>query len=400
MNEWENWLDKWIYAHALLPVLSLGLMLKDGVPASRVVLGISLSVVFFVLFWKVGLPLTQHDRGRTYGTPRNCRITAWKYLVPVTVVFAALEFVDPAYFYLLFALYPCVFAMSKSSLEAVVWALLVSATSAIGMSYWGNWRIEDAAFESGGSFLFAVLFGLWITKIIDQSRDRGALISELTQTQAQLAEANHRGGIREERERMAAEIHDTLAQGYASIVMLSQGAASALHRNLENVDRPVELLGVIESTARQNLAEARALVDAMRPAGLGTGTLQDALRRLTDSHTELTSIPVSVELDDSLDLGAPQDVVLYRAAQEALNNVAKHSLAKHVLLSLRSDEASYVLDVEDDGVGMQVEPNQSGHGLFSMSKRVAHIGGTVDISSVAPNGTRVVVTVPKPDSQS
>jgi signal transduction histidine kinase len=416
LQEWDNWLDKWIYAHALLLLFSNGLLIRSGPTAARLSIALLLSAVSFVLFWKVGLPLTKQDRGQSAaqrlrqaeGNPVGA-LGGWKYLVPAAAVFGALIFVHNAFFNLLYLLYPCVFALSATATQAVVSAFGVSVVASIGMSYWDRWEIADAAFTGSGSFIFSVLFGLWITRIIDQSRSRGDLISELTVARGELAEVHRRVGVSEERERMAAEIHDTLAQGYASIVMLAQGARSNLVRSPVEVARVVELLGVIESTARENLSEARALVDAMRPAGLGTGTLQEALDRLAASHESITGVPVTVDVAPAVNPGAPHDVVLFRAAQEALTNVAKHSGATSVVVRLRSDDGGLLLKIIDNGVGLDsrrlAEVNkpqhssmhpapQNGHGLSAMRKRASQLGGDITLTNEPNGGVAVCVVLP------
>jgi signal transduction histidine kinase len=439
-QEWESWLDKWIYAHALLLLLSNGLLIRSGPTAVRLTIALSLSVVSFVLFWKVGLPLTKQDRGQT--SAQRLRRAAgeaggglrgWRYLVPAAAIFGALVFVHNAFFNLLYVLYPCVFALSATTTQAVVASLGVSVVASIGMSYWDGWDVGDAAFTGTGSFVFALLFGLWITRIIDQSRSRGELISELTTARSELADVHRRVGVTEERERMAAEIHDTLAQGYASIVMLAQGARTNLNRSPGNPSRAEELLGVIESTARDNLSEARALVDAMRPAGLGTGTLRDALLRLATSHESITGVAVTVDVDPAVDPGAPHDVVLFRAAQEALTNVAKHSNATEAGMGLRVHDDQVMLTVTDNGIGLgEISDSNlgpglsghpsglsghpsglsghpsglsghpsglSGHGLTAMRKRVSQLGGEVLIENVPSGGVVVSVALPFPSSR-
>ena len=127
---------------------------------------------------------------------------------------------------------------------------------------------------------FSVMFGLWVFRIIAQSYERASLISELGQTRAELAQANRRAGVLAERQRLSGEIHDTVAQGFTSIIMLLQAADADVERE------PAAARGHLAlalQTARENLAEARALVAALAPAGLEPGALDGALRRLTDA---------------------------------------------------------------------------------------------------------------------
>ncbi len=219
-----------------------------------------LGALSIALMWRVCVPSLIGDReGR-----------AVAYLLPAIAIFCALSFLSPSFFFLLYILYPCVFALAATVRSAVGWALLLSLTASVPISYWDRWRLGDAALQGGGAFVFAVLTGLWILRIIEQSVERSELIESLRATREELADAQHAAGVRDERQRVAGEIHDTLAQGLASIVLLAQGAAASRARDGAGPDdRTLAMLGTIEQTARDNLAEARALVEAMRPAGLG-----------------------------------------------------------------------------------------------------------------------------------
>ncbi len=110
-----------------------------------------------------------------------------------------------------------------------------------------------------------------------------------------MAEANQRQGAADERERLARDIHDTLAQGFASIIVLAEAARSGVRTD---PDRSAQQLVSIERTARENLAEARALVGAAPRAGAAPGTLAQALRRTLDRFAQDTGLTVTAELPD------------------------------------------------------------------------------------------------------
>ena len=121
-------------------------------------------------------------------------------------------------------------------------------------------------------------------------------------------------GALAERERLAGEIHDTLAQGFTSIIMLLQAARGT-------ADRAGQY-----RTARENLAEARTLITALRPAPLSGATLEEALGRITAQFGEELAVSTTFEVrGDSRTTSTKVEVVLLRAAQEALANVRKHA---------------------------------------------------------------------------
>jgi signal transduction histidine kinase len=243
---------------------------------------------------------------------------------------------------------------------------------------------------------FAIAMAAWIDGIIQQSGQRADLIGELEATRAELAEVNHRAGTEAERERVRQEIHDTLAQGFTSIVMLAQASESALDRGA--TARARDHLRSIEATARENLAEARNLVEGTGPAPLTGSSLPDALRRLTERLGTEAEIEASADIHDRVALRSPAvEVAVLRCAQEALSNVRRHAEATHVALTFRSDEDGIVLEVADDGTGFDVERtgDDPRHvGLRGMRARLEEVGGDVLVDSAPGRGTTVTVTLP------
>jgi signal transduction histidine kinase len=148
------------------------------------------------------------------------------------------------------------------------------------------WRPSDREVFFNGLFamvslVFSVAVGGWVIRIIEQSQERAALIAELDASRHEVSRLSAAHGALAERERMAREIHDTLAQGFTSLLMLVQAVEAELDHDLPQAHRH---LAMMDETARQNLAEARALVAGGAPADLDGGSLPDALRRLAARH--------------------------------------------------------------------------------------------------------------------
>jgi signal transduction histidine kinase len=195
-----------------------------------------------------------------------------------------------------------------------------------------------------------------------------------------------------ERQRLAGEIHDTLAQGFSSILMLIQAAEAQLELS------PVTARGQLSlaaQTARENLAEARTLVGGLASAQLQTGTLEEALRRITQRAGAELGIRASFSVDGTgRRLPAATEVVLLRTGQEALANVRKHAAAQSVAVRLCYAADSVRLDVTDDGAGFDPALVNGGYGLSGMRARVDEAGGTVAVRSARAQGTSVQVEVP------
>jgi signal transduction histidine kinase len=271
---------------------------------------------------------------------------------------------------------------------------LLSATVVVGFLNSLGWRwqtLREVGPEMLVSMSFSILLGWWIYRVIDQSLERAGLIAQLEETRAELITAHHAQGVMAERERMAREIHDTLAQGFASVVMLAQAAGAALDRRPGQVAAD---LATIETVARENLAEARALVAAFSPVDLDGTTLTQAVRRLAERFGRQTGVEVDLEVRDGVaGLSREQEVVLLRTVQEALTNVRRHAAARHVAVLLLADDEGARVEVRDDGTGFS-QPAEDGFGLSGMRRRVSEIGGVLDVASAPGAGTRVVVRLP------
>lgn len=217
-----------------------------------------------------------------------------------------------------------------------------------------------------------------------------------------LVEQARRSGELGERKRLAHEIHDTLTQGFASIVMNLEAAEGSLERDPASARRH---LGEARRTARENLAEARRIVRALQPEALEEAPLPEALRRLAEKWSERSSATASVTVTGAPRPLSPEaEVTLLRAAQEALTNIRKHARASRAVLTLSYMEDRVALDIRDDGVGIDPdgmhavldEGRASGFGLKAMRERAERSGGALLVESEPGRGTTLVVELPVP----
>lgn len=248
--------------------------------------------------------------------------------------------------------------------------------------------LEVAGIAVGG-VMFAATFGRWIIRIIEQSAERAELIAALADARAELARAEHDAGVLAERQRLATEIHDTLAQGFTSILMLLQAADIAA-----TPEQARAHLSQAARTARENIAEARGLIAAQPPAALNGSPLHEALSQLTGRLAEETGIKAVCDVTGNAEWLPPAiEVVVLRCAQEALANVRKHSGAAEVMLRLDYRADAIRLCVRDDGAGF--DPALAcGLGLSGMRNRVAQAGGALEVRSSPGTGTTLTVEVP------
>ncbi|QNE45746.1 sensor histidine kinase [Glaciihabitans sp. INWT7] len=252
-------------------------------------------------------------------------------------------------------------------------------------------NLAQTALIQSISLVGSLALGLWISRIADLSAERLHLLDELTATQAELAAANHDTGVVSERERLAREIHDTIAQSLTGIVMMSQRAQRELaHERLEPL---ADQLRLLEQSAREVLVETRSLVAASAPVDLGGG-IAAALERLAERYRRESGIAITVIAEVSVDLDRDTEVVLLRCAQEALANVRKHSHATSATVRMVTELHTATLSVTDDGTGFDSTKAETGFGLPGMRDRLALVNGALALSSVPGGGTSLSVSLP------
>jgi signal transduction histidine kinase len=291
------------------------------------------------------------------------------------------------------AIYPLVFASLPLPAALVVTTVVNLAPLGLALLFYGT-RWPDlplaVAFTLVG-VIAAPVIGITIMTSTKQRTRLAELVGELAATRAESARLSREAGAAAERERLAREIHDTLAQGFTSIVALTQAVEPELDSDTTAAKRHVKL---IRSTARENLSEARAMVAALTPAALGEGSLPAVIGRQCERLSAETGVAVTMRTDDELPLlGMATDVVLLRATQEAFANVRRHAQASTVSVEL-SRAGGYVrLSVADNGIGRGDE-HAEGFGLRGMRSRVAQVGGTMSVTPTPGGGTTVTVEVP------
>ncbi|MEU7382996.1 sensor histidine kinase [Streptomyces sp. NPDC042207] len=236
-----------------------------------------------------------------------------------------------------------------------------------------------------------------------ESERRRELIEELVATRAELADAERAAGTLAERERLAREIHDTLAQGLSSIQLLLRAA----QRALPDGSPAAAHIEQARATAQDNLAEARRFVHALIPPDLERGSLAGALERLCSGPAAPPEVRFTVS-GAPAGLPTPYEVALLRIAQSALGNTLRHARAQRAEITLSFMDTAVALDVVDDGAGFDpgaehasARPGRAadgGFGLPAMRARAEALGGTFTVESSPGQGTAVAVTLPYPDS--
>lgn len=354
------------------------------------------------------------------------------WLAALGAAWAGLLVVSPDGLWIAFPLY--FLELHLLRLRWGVAAVAVTACAAIGGFLAHSSAVTPGAFLGpllGGAVAVATVLGY--QALYRESERRRELIEELITTRAELAAAERDAGILAERERLAREIHDTLAQGLSSIQLLLRAAERSLAEGGTDAagaagstaapggaDGPgspcrgpaptpgqaapadpraaaLAHIGRAREAAQENLAEARRFVRALTPPDLEHGSLAAALERLC------TAVPgprVRFCLSGAPRvLPTPYEVALLRIAQSALANVVRHAGAGRAEITLTFMDASVTLDIVDDGAGFDPSSAPSGEGGFglpAMRSRAETLGGLFTVESAPGQGTAVAVTLPLP----
>ncbi|MFJ9454792.1 sensor histidine kinase [Kitasatospora sp. NPDC101447] len=278
-------------------------------------------------------------------------------------------------------------------------AVALTAAAAIAAWSWHQHSFSLAASIGpalGAAVATATVLGY--QALYRESEERRRLIDELTAARADLAAAHHAAGVTAERERLAREIHDTLAQSLSSIQLLLRAAQRALPERTEAAAGYVEQA---RQAAQDNLDEARRFVRALTPPALDGDPLPVALERLCATTTAQTGLAVKLHVSgDPVRLPAAHEVALLRIAQSALGNTVRHAKASCAEVTLSYMEGEVALDVFDDGAGFEPAAvagrtgGDGGFGLPSMRARARALGGTFTVESAPGEGTAVAVQLP------
>ncbi|MEA3439707.1 MAG: GAF domain-containing protein [Chloroflexota bacterium] len=206
---------------------------------------------------------------------------------------------------------------------------------------------------------------------------------------ARLYENTEDAAIAAERNRLARDLHDAVSQTLFSASLIAEVLPRIWERDPEEGQRRLKEL---RELTRGALAEMRTLLLELRPAALIDAALDDLLRQLAESITSRARVPVTMEVEGKCVLSPEVKVALYRIAQEALNNVAKHAEASQTVVSLYCGSERVELCISDDGGGFDpqdIPPESLGLGI--MRDRVKDIGAALEIDSKVGHGTQIVV---------
>jgi signal transduction histidine kinase len=214
---------------------------------------------------------------------------------------------------------------------------------------------------------------------------------------ARLYQETRQMAVTEERNRMAREIHDTLAQGFTGIILQLEATEQALGDTSEDVQKH---LNQARSLARKSLQEARRSVWNLSPQALEQLRIDEAIKHEVDRFSKDHGIEATFTLyGEKRDIPPETGTALFRICQESLANIAKHAQATEVEVSLSYDKSNVEIVVKDNGTGFEMDPDgkvgkAGGFGLISMRERALGQGGKFEVQSEKGEGTMIRVSIP------
>lgn len=371
---------------------------ESGEPGhGPVVLALAPLVAFAALYVLLGREVLL----RAHTTEERKRIDAVYIALGIAVLGVAAA-IEPSYATLQSLLFPMVWVTTPAR-QAVLWSAALAATVGAGstISYLrlgSEYAVWTALFVALLSFGFAVAMGTWITRIHAAGERHRELAEELRRSQARTAALAAEQGASAERERLSRDLHDTLTQTLAGLVMLTEQAERAIAA--DDVPRARDRIERVGSAARDAVAEARALVATTQP--LGEGGLEGAIERICARFASDTGVAIACRIQP-LGLDRERQVVFLRAAQEGLANARRHAGASSVEVTLgHGPDGGALLRVDDDGRGPQAhratapieQASPAGFGLSGLGDRVRAVGGAVEFGPRPGGGARLEVRLP------
>lgn len=354
----------------------------------------------------VALTLAWYGAGRWLASRITGRGVGW--LLGLAACWLFLVIVSPAYAWLGFALW-----LLAGHFLTLPWAVVfvgVALAVVVGAPVLAGepWTIAGVTGPSVGA-LFALALSRGEHHLVRDALERADLVRSLVRAQAEtedlhaeLAAAQRESGALSERTRLSRDIHDSLAQGFSSIVLFARAGRLA-----DDAARR-EALARIEETAAAHLDEARRVVGALAPRDLAEGGLAAALRHQLDGLGPAGPVG-ELRLDgDVAGIPTSTEVALLRTAQGALANVRSHASASRVVVTLARTEDSVLLDVVDDGCGFDsagwaerapLEVSRGGYGLRATRSRLRELGGDLEVTSSPGEGTALSAWLPLPFRQ-
>lgn len=378
---WEQW--DWIWHFSAYSFLILHIIIVYN--SDPRIINFSFLLILCALLGLWYIPFVNISTLRIWDNPARGAL----YLVPGWVIWIGLISLTADSFLLIGIFFPLVFSRFP-----IRWATGITIFQTLGLYFLyimvhptERWFLILMIILS--LLTISTIMGAFISSIIKQSTDRQRLIDELTRSRANLMRVEREAGRLTERQRLARDIHDTLAQHFTSIIM---HLSAVKHSNFGTAQTQVQQA---EESAREGLAEIRRIVWDMQPEQIEKASLIEAVEELAARWSAQNSVQVKMKVTGTpRSLNSSVETALLRISQEAMHNISKHAQSKNVNITFSFMDDIFVMDIADDGLGFEPSKIKNGFGMKTMRDRVEEIGGTLTIESERGIGTAIAVSIP------
>ena len=292
------------------------------------------------------------------------------------------------------------FAAQQISFEPCRWPGAVLVSSFFALLSMGGYPTQGAQVVGIMALLTMCVLTVQVVSFVRESvarREAAALLAELRDASVALggyAEDVEHAALANERQRMARELHDTLAQGLVGVALQLEAADSYL--GADGAPKARTILRQALGRARETLAEARQAIDGLRAPEAGT-PLEEALQREASRFSAATGVHCVLEVGLPGEISPDIAEQLHRVVTEALTNVARHARAEHVEVVVSRSSASIAVRVVDDGIGFGPVASNDGeghYGLLGLEERARALDGSFAVESVPGEGTSLRFEIP------
>lgn len=282
-------------------------------------------------------------------------------------------------------------------------AAMIGYLALMGITYGLVWGWEGASGWLGSTLLvmlFVLIYVLLFIRQLNARAESKQLLTELQGTHAQLAEYAQRVEsltLAGERQRMARELHDTLAQGLTGLALQLEAVEASLERN--NTAQALQITGQAKERVRTTLADARRAIDDLRATETA---VRETIIREVDRFTTASGIPCTLAVPAKLTLSERNGEHVVRCVSEGLANVTRHAQATEAWVTVREENGRLHVQLRDNGQGFDGNGRiEAGHyGLLGLRERARLAGGTLTVDSTPGAGTTLTMIIPTGSSQS
>jgi signal transduction histidine kinase len=378
---WEQW--DWVWHFSAYGLLILNIIFVYNSDPGIVDFSFFLLLSALLGLWYI--PFVNISTLRIWDHPKRGAL----YLVPGWAIWAGLISLTADSLLLIGIFFPLVFSRFP-----ILWATGITIFQTLGLYFLyimlyptEHWFLILMIVL--GLLIISTIIGAFISSIIKQSTERQRLIDDLTRSRANLMRVEREAGRLTERQRLARDIHDTLAQHFTSIIM---HLSAAKHSNPESLQSEVQQA---EDAAREGLNEIRRIVLDMQPEQIEKASLVEAVEEMAARWSAENRVQVKMKVTGTPHfLPSSAETALLRISQEAMHNINKHAQAKNVNITFSFMEDLFVMDIVDDGLGFDPSKTSNGFGLKTMQGRIEELGGILTIESERGRGTAIAVSLP------